>query len=298
MGGQAYTYDDKSMREDLLDIITNLSPKETQLYSGLGMGRPATNILHEWLKDTLKSVATNKYTEGVDATYPDRTDPERLYNFCQILRVGYDVTDTERAINNAGFNDRYAYETSKALKEWKNDVEFALMRGSLACGSGSAARSLKGVKRWMASNIYTSSSGVSLTETVLNDRFQNVWDQGTEVNAVYAPMYIKRKISNYTAGSTKFTKSEDKRLYNVIDVYEADAARIVKLFAHRYVTVSGDTNYDIVGINEDLWKVSYLRKPFTRELAKTGDSTKGEVIGELTLECRHQDAGFWTEKIL
>ncbi len=62
--------------------------------------------------------------------------------------------------------------------------------------------------------------------------------------------------------------------------------------------VSGDTNYDVIGIDEDKFKVAYLRKPFTRELAKTGDSTKGEVVGELTMECLHQDAGFYAEKML
>ena len=294
---KTYSYDDNARREDLLDIITNLSPTENQLMSGLGTSS-AKDILHQWLTDTLKSVATNAHTEGVDATYPDRSDPTRLYNYCQIVRVGYDVTDTERAITAAGFSDRYAYETTKALKEWKNDAEYALMRGSLACASGSAARHLKGIKNWLLSNNYTNASGVSLTEALLNDRLQNVWDDGTEVNALYVPMYMKRKISAFTANSTMNLDAKDKRLVNAIDIYEADAARIVKLFAHRYVTVSGDTNYDVVGINEDYFKVAHLRKPFTRELAKTGDSTKGEVVGELTLECLHEDAGFYAEKML
>ena len=74
---------------------------------------------------------------------------------------------------------------------------------------------------------------------------------------------------------------------------EADAAKLVKLFAHRYVTVSGDTNYDLVGLNEDLFKIAYLRKPFTQELAKTGDADKGEVLCEMTLENLHYNAGFW-----
>ena len=294
---KTYTYDDRARREDLLDIITNLSPTETQLLSGLGTSS-AKDILHQWLKDTLKSVETNAYVEGVDATYPDRSDPSRLTNYCQIVRVGYDVTDTERAVNAAGFNDRYAYETTKALKEFKNDCEYALMRGSLACASGSAARRLKGVKNWLLSNNYTNASGVSLTESLLNDRLQNVWDDGTEVNALYVPMYMKRKISGFTAGGTKNVETTDKRLVNAVDVYEADAAKMVKLFAHRYVTVSGDTNYDVVGLAEEYWKIAYLRKPFTRELAKTGDSTKGEVIGELTLECLHENAGFWAAKML
>jgi len=292
-----YTYDDNSIREDLLDIITNLDPTETQLLSGLGTST-AKATLHEWLKDTLKSVSSNSHIEGVDATYPDRTDPERITNHCQIVRVGYDVTDTERAVNNAGFSDRYTYETTKALKEWKNDAEYALMRGSMATGTGTAARSLKGIKRFLLSHNYTNASGVSLTETLLNDRFANVWDDGTQVNALYVPMYMKRKISGFTAGATKNVETTDRRLVNAVDIYQADAAQNVKLFAHRYVYVSGDTNYDVIGIDEDKFKVAYLRKPFTRELAKTGDSTKGEVVGELTMECLHEDAGFYAEKML
>jgi hypothetical protein len=88
-------------------------------------------------------------------------------------------------------------------------------------------------------------------------------------------------------------ETTDKRLVNSVDVYQGDAASNVKLFAHRYVTVAGDTNYDIVGINEDMFKTAYLRKPFTRELAKTGDSSKAEIVTELTLENLHYHAGFW-----
>ena len=46
--GTSYTYDDKANREDLLDLITNLDFKETQLFSGLGTST-ASAIQHEWL---------------------------------------------------------------------------------------------------------------------------------------------------------------------------------------------------------------------------------------------------------
>lgn len=292
-----YSYDDNARKEDLLDLITNLDYKEYQLISGLGTST-AKDILHQWLTDTLKTPGQNNYVEGVDASYPDRTDPSRLFNYCQIVRIGYDVSDTERAVNSAGFNDRYTYEMTKAMKEWKQDAEYALMRSSLACASGSAARQMEGIKRWLVSNNYTSQSGTSLSESMLNDYLQNVWDDGTQVNALYMPMYMKRKISAFTGnGGTKNFDQTDRRLVAAVDVYEADAANAVKLFAHRYVTVSGDTNYDLVGINEDMFKVAYLRKPLDRELAKTGDSTKGEIVGELTVECYHRDAGFYTKAL-
>jgi len=291
----AYSYDDNARREDLLDLLTNLDFKEFQLVSGLGTSS-AKDILHQWLTDTLKTVGHNAYVEGVDASYPTRTNPQRLTNHCQIVRVGLEVSDTERSLNQAAFNDRYAYETQKAMKEYKQDLEYAIVRGSLACGSGSAARQMKGIKNWL--NLVTSQSGTSLSETMLNDYLQNVWTQGTEVNALYCPMYLKRKISGFTSGSTKFVDLVDRRLVNAVDVYESDAAKMVKLFKHRYVTVSGDTNYDLLGINEDMFKIAYLRKPQVRELAKTGDSTKGEIVGEQTLECYHQDGGFWTKALL
>ena len=47
-GSQALTYHDGALREDLLSIITNLTPTETQLFSGLGTSS-ATSIRHEWL---------------------------------------------------------------------------------------------------------------------------------------------------------------------------------------------------------------------------------------------------------
>jgi hypothetical protein len=287
----SYTYDDGAMREDLLNVLTNLSPKNTQLVSGLGTST-ASSIRHEWLIKTLGAVKTNAYVEGVDASYANTTDPTRIVNYTQIFREGYQVTDTERSVNTAAFNDRFALEASDALAELKNDIEYALIRGSMASGTGSAARQLRGIKNSLS--LVTSQSGVSLSESMLNDYLQLVWDNtSTEVNEIYGNMYIKRKISAYTGGSTKNVNATDKRLINSVDVYEADAASMVKLFAHRYVGINGtDTNHDVIGINSDMFKVAYLRKPFTRELAKTGDATKGEVVAELTLENLHYNAGF------
>ena len=290
----AYVYDDGAMREDLLSILQNISPTETQLVSGLGTSA-ATSIRHETLIDTLNAVKDNARIEGATATFMAITNPTRQYNYCQIFQQGFSVSDTERAVNTAAFNDRYQYEATKALKLIKNDMEYALMRGSLASGTGSAVRKLRGLKNSLS--LITNASGASLSEKTLNDYFQMVWDgTGIQVNAVYAPMYIKRKISAFSANATKYFTQDDRRLINAIDVYQADAASMVKLFAHRYVTTSADvsgSDYDIVGINEDFFKVAYLRKPVVTQLAKVGDSTDGEIVVEATLEAQHYNAGFW-----
>jgi hypothetical protein len=291
-----YSYDNKAIKEDLLSLITNLDFKEYQLGSGLSQSK-ANAVIHQWLNDTLKTPAANAAAEGADASFTKRTAPTRSTNFTQIITIPYEVSGTDRASNAAGYGDRYAYEMEKAMKEFKQDQEFALMRGTLVCGAGTVARSLSGVKAWLTGNV-TAQSGTSYTESILNDDLQSVWEDGTEVNAIYAPMYIKRKISAFTAGATKNVDTTDRRLVNAVDIYQADAAKNVKLFAHRFVTVSGDTNYDVVGINEDFFKIAYLRNPKNEVLAKTGDADKAQIIGEMTLECLSANAGFKRTAVL
>jgi len=292
-----YSYDDRAVREDLLGVLTNLTPTETQLVTGLGVSE-AKSTLHEWLVDTLTSVKANAAAEGADAPGRTLTNPTRLTNVTQISAQDFSVTGTERAVNTANFNDRYAYEAEKALKILKADMELAIMCGTLTQSvvSTNDARTLRGVKA-SVSNVSTAASSISMTETIFNNYLQDVWDNGTvQVDEVYGDMYMKRKISSWTAGSTKFTKVEDKRLINAVDVYESDAAKVVKLFAHRYVnldaTGSAVTGHDLVGINAESFRIAYLRKPELLEIAKTGDADTAEYVVEYTLECLNPLGGF------
>jgi hypothetical protein len=286
-----------ALREDLLDLLTNLSPRENQLVSGLGTSS-AKSIRHEWLIDTLNAVKANAQIEGSAITYHNVTNPSRLANYTQIFKQGYKVTDTERAVDEAGFSDRYNYEKTKALALLKNDMEYALMRGSMVSGSGTGARQLRGVKSSLSQ--ITAMSGTSMTEALLNTYLQMVWDAtNVEVDAIYCDMYMKRKISAFTAGLTKNISADDKRLVASVNVYEADAAKLVKIFAHRYVTISTDTNHDLLGINEEKFKVAYLRKPEVKEADGTGDDfSGGNIITELTLENAHYDCGVWISQLL
>lgn len=299
--GVNFTYGDGSRRESLLDIIVNIDPTEHQLVSGLQRSS-ASNTLHEWVEDSLETVGDNAQVEGATAPTDGANNPSRKQNITQIFAKTAKVSGTEQAINRVG-GDRMAYEITKKLKALKNDMEFALVRGSIASGVASTAgsgseRRLKGIKNWITTNT-TNYSGVSLTETLLNDLFQTVWDNsGKQVNAVYTSMKGKRRISSFTAGATKNVETTDKRLVNSVDVYQSDAASMVKLFAHRYVTMSGDytaaatPGFDVLALNEGSWAIAYLqgREPKSNDLAVTGDYVAKEIVTELTLEARGEKA--------
>ena len=306
--GINFTYPDVARRESLLDIVINIDPTEHQLVSGLQRST-ATNTLHEWIEDSLETVGANAQAEGADAPTDGAGDPVRKQNITQIFSKTASVSGTESAVTRVG-GDRMAMEIVDKLKAMKNDIEFALVRGSIASGvasnSGSgSARQLKGIKNWFDGTATTNTSnysGATLTETVLNDMFEAVWtNSGKEVNAVYTTMKGKRRISGFTAGNTKNVDADDKRLVNSVDVYESDAARMVKLFAHRYVTVSGDygttatPGFDVIALNEGSWAIAYLqgREPMTQDLATTGDKKSKQILTELTLECRGARSNYY-----
>lgn len=256
----------------------------------------ANDIFHYTLQDTLKTPALSAKAEGSDPTYAN-TDPTRTLNMLHIIDDAFEITETEQATDRYGSpEDRVAYETEKALKNWANKAEFALLRSTLVSGGASTgaafARQMRGLKYSLS--VVTSSSGVSLSETIFNDRLQATWNQGANVDLVLAPMTLKRRISSWNGnGGTKYYNQEDRRLVTPIEVYESDASgKPVKLVAHRFMTISGDLNYDILGVEMDKFATAYLREPKVRPLAKTGDSERRQVVGELTLEVRNAEAGF------
>jgi len=297
VGGYEFSYPDVARRESLLDVMNMLDPTDTQLLSGIKQSQ-ATNTLHEWTIDTLETVGDNAQGEGADAPADAANDPTRPQNVTQIFAKTAKVTGTEAGVNRVS-GDRMSRELMKKMKALKNDAEYALIRGSIASGvastSAASARRLKGVKNWITTNS-TNYSGVSLTETILNDTFQTVWNNGAQTDAVYTPMKGKRRISSFTAGATKEVDINDRRLVLAVDVYQADAAKMVKLFPHRHVTVSGDygttatPGFDLLALQEDTWATAWFRKPFTKQLAETGDFTAKELITELTLEARNEKA--------
>lgn len=298
VGGYTFTYPDVARRESLLDIMNMLEPTDTQMLSGFKQSQ-ATNTLHEWTIDTLESVGVNVNAEGADAPADASNDPTRPQNVTQIFAKTAKITGTELGVNRVGGN-RMTRELMKKMKALKNDIEFALVRGTIASGvastSAASARSLKGVKAWITS-VASNYSGATLSETHVNDLFVNVWNNGAEVDSVYAPMKGKVRMSGFTAGATKQVDIKDRRLINSVDVYQSDAARMVKLFPHRHITLSNEYGttvasgcFDVLALQEDTWAVAFFRKPFTQDLAITGDFVAKEILTELTLEARQQAA--------
>ena len=281
------TYDDKARREDLLDIIGDVSPDDNPLSTMLAT-TTASQTTHEWLEDYISRPTSNTGTvEGAAATYEDLTQPSRRTNVTQILRETFRVSGTERVVNVAGMGDPYTYQKGKALRGWKNRLEFAIIRSALSSGASGSAQTMKGIEATVTSHYTARLSGTSLSETEFNAMVYDVAsDVGTEdvFDMVLTTLQLRQKISTFTAGSTRYVDASDRKLIRKVMVYESDFG-VHRIFGHKDVSVSAATpGPRVLGLNESKWRLAYLRKPSETQLAKDGDRENGMILGEVTLE--------------
>ena len=136
------SYDAVGIREDLSDVITNISPEETPFHTKSAKTR-ARNTLHEWQTDALRASAANAHIEGDATTAEARTATTRLGNYTQIFKNAVVVPDTDEGLDKAGRAREIAYQTLKIAKEQKLDIEKALFdNNARAAGNSTTAREL------------------------------------------------------------------------------------------------------------------------------------------------------------
>lgn len=288
------TYNTEVINEDLLQVITNLSPTETQLFTGLKRGKKATNTYHEYPVDSYAAVTgtstDKKAVEGADWGDDDVTTPTREGNYTQIIKQTYKVTGTAQAVDTAGMTSPKAYQQAKALVNWKHKGEWSILHGVKAAGDASTAREMGGLFDLTTTNAVAETG--TLTETRLGDYIQLGWENSSaKITEIYGGAYVKRTISGFTSGLSKNIDASDKRLVNAVDWYETDFG-LAKVFLHRYIdsVVSSVGTHNLLLVAPETLFYSGLREPVNKDVPALGDYEKGVIVGEFTIEDRYEAA--------
>lgn len=288
------TYMDSVRREDLLDLLSDVSPDDTPLVT-MFTTTTAKGTYHEWTEDYQGRPTSNSFApESQTTTYTDLTQPARRGNFTHIITKPVRVSGTELAVNVAGMGDPFTYQKAKGLRAWKSQLEYNVLNGTVgASGASAVARQTIGITAVITSHTTARNSGTSLTEDMFNEAQQVVWnDVGNDnmPDLILVNGGLKRKISSFTAGNTKNVDASDKRLTRPVSVYEGDF-NTLRIIAHRDVINSAGTVH-MIGLREDKWALAYLRQPTFEDRPKDGDYKSGEWIGEQTLEFRAEKTSF------
>ena len=297
------TYDTTGIREDLVDVIYNVSPEDIPILSAIPR-TTAKSTKHEWQLDSLATPATNAVIEGDDATIDAMTATTRAFNYCQISDKVVALSGTQSAVDAAGRADEMAYQIAKKSKELKKDMEFDLIEPNVqAAGSATAARELGSIPTWLKTNGDAGTSGTlstgsgtdlpgsgtdrDLTEAILKTVIKEVYTSGGDMDMLVCPPSVKQVISGFNANTTRFGPAGDKTEYAAIDIYSSDFGDL-RIVPNR-VMATTDAK-DVFILQRDMLATAYLRDFQIQDLAKTGDSEKKQLLCEYTLEVRNEAA--------
>lgn len=294
-------------REDLLDKITNISPTDVPFQSMAGSAT-ANSTLHEWQTDSLAAAAANAQIQGDDVAFAAVTPTVRLSNRTQISRKEVVVSGTQEAVDKAGRNSELVYQMSKRRDELKRDKEFVLCSNQApVTGNTTTAPQLRPLCGWLATNVDRGAGGANgtasaaatdgtqraLTIAMVNTAQQNAWAQGGKPTFLMCGPKQRGVLTTVLgAAATKFYAIEDKKMVNTIQAYEGDFG-LVKIVTNRFMRgAQSAADREIFLLDPDLWNVAHLkgRKMVAKDLAVTGDSEKGMILSEYTLESL-QEAG-------
>ena len=314
------------IREDLEDVIWDLFPEDTWAVSNLDKV-DATATTHEWLAQQLAAAAANIGVEGDDATFTSLTSPARFGNYLQIMSKTFLVSDTLEAVKKAGRGSEVARGAMVKMRELKRDMEYAITRNQVStAGGATTGRTMAGMEMWLSGYLNNAAvnttvtastavrstttadtcttvpvtSGVpgataptdgtttaALTKTNLDLALQGAWSNGGNATTILCTANNKTNIDGFTSIATRFVDvdaSTQSPIIGAANVYVSDYGRHTVVL-HRYMRTSV-----ILCLDPNYWAIAFLRRPMARELARTGDGTKYQIISEQTLVCRNQQA--------
>ena len=290
------TYDAVGNREDLSDLIHDVSPDETPFVSMCGSAT-ADSTLHEWQTDALASSGDNAHIEGDDANPQADTQTTRLTNRTQILKKHVVVTGTQQdGMTHAGIANMVAYKTAKRMKEIKLDLERACIgvSNAMVAGNDTTAREMASFITYLTSNVSRGATGSNpagdgsdtpgdgtqraFAESLLTTVLQSCFNNGANPKQIVLNSTDKGLLSGFTGGGTHYVDKDDKKLVNSVDVYVGDFHTLTAV-PSREIRAR-----DVLLVDPEYVKLADLRAIHSYELGKQGDSYRKEIVWETTLE--------------
>lgn len=304
--GTMESYDLVGRKEDVSGIISNISPTKTPFQSVTG-SEGIHNILHQWQEDSLIAAAANSVVEGANAPVATWQATNLRTNNTQILTKTASASGTADVVKKYGRDKELAYQMGLRSAELKRDLEKAFVgTGQVAViGNDTTARVMAGFQaQILTPTTFVAGVGAGLgftgatpasaaiTEAAVLAVAQQLYTNGIDPSMLMVKPADAPKIAAFqiATGRTKYIDNADKKVVNVVDVYECAFGNL-KVVLNRFIRGAqpGDTVSDALVFDPDMWKKLVLRAWFRQMLAKVGDSTQMQILGEYSL--KHKNFG-------
>lgn len=275
------TYDTVGIKEDVDGVISNLTPTKTPFVSLIGKDK-TTSRKFEWMEDDLAAPRDNANVEGFEASDSTLTPPAMRDNYTQIFEKTFKISETEDAIDQHGRAKETAYQTVKAGKELKRDLEFAYIGHDQAKVIGDktvTARRTASATQMVDASVTEDGLGAALSEAMVLSAGQKAYEEGAE------PSYLMIKPSDSlvvagfanAAGRSREIGNE-RKIVNVVDLYVSPFGEY-KVVLNRFQLATTAWLLD-----PEMWADVTLRGWTRTPLAKTGDSNRQMLVSERGLK--------------
>jgi len=314
--GTFSSYDAVGNREDLEDVIYQITPEETPFYSLIGSSKVKATR-HDWQTDALAAPnAGNAAIEGDEYNYAAVTPTVRVANFSQISLKTVIVTETQDAVDKAGRSKELSYQLAKKGVELKKDIEAAMLSNVASVdGNDTTARVSGGFPAWLETNAsrgaggadggYNASTGLveaatngtqrAFTKALLDDVIGQVYVSGGNPNTVMLSPKNKQTFSTFMSDANvapfRNEVSPGKRQGTIMaaaDAYLSDFG-LLSIVPNR-VMANATLGRNIFVITPDMVERGILRPIQQDTPAKTGDANKRVIKTEWTLIVKNEAA--------
>jgi hypothetical protein len=284
------TYEQVGIKEDISDVISNISPTKTPFQTAIG-NEKITQTLFQWQEDSLRAVAANAQVEGSDASDVTTNPTVMRNNTTQILTETVKVSDTNNVVSAYGRAKEMAYQMAKSSAQLKRDLENAFVgtQQTKVVGSATVARKMAGVQAQIDSSAvtYTGAGPAPLTESVLLSNLQACYSNGADPSRVHVTPSDSLVVAAFAAAAGRyrtFNGESAKAITNVVNLY-------VSPFGEQKIEINRFQNAnDTIVFDPAMWSKATLRS-WTREaLAKTGDASRQMIVGEFSLKHKNYKA--------
>lgn len=292
------TYSATADREDLSNIIYNISPMQTPFMSSIGT-RNVKNVVFDWQTEVLPTPSSSGELEGFELSRSTAQATVRESNVCMISKRDATVSGSQEVSDAAGKRSEMAHQLALMAKALKRDMEEALCQnGAVTTGNATTARVTGGFESWVETNVSrgTGGSGAgngaapvdgtqrALTEDLLKDVLQLSFENGGEPSLAICGPHNKQIISGFTGRSQARQMIDANTVEASVSIYSSDFGEL------QIVPSNRSREKSLLLVDPEYAKVAYLRNFQTVDIATIGDAETKMIVVEYGLEVSNEKA--------
>jgi len=263
-------------------LVGNVQTPLLSYLLGKNQVTKATGRIHSWIEKTFDDnlAGVSARPEGEDPLQTFTSGRKEYSNVEEVFSKSTAISGTASAISPTEF----AEEINMRMLELKYAINRKLISGVRNDGSNGSPRAMQGLVNWATPANTTTVTAV--TEDAIRAAMKRIYDAGQGFGTYVAVVNVETKNA-----IDQLFKEDFSYVKNVTDGL---MPQVFGLVVSQYQSNMGTLNFivdqavaanEVIITNADMLRVAFLRAPFYKDLAITGDVEKKGMVGaEVTLE--------------